>query len=142
MENTEATFEINPPTSDELLSRWQSHLQMPFIVASHEQNIIGFAYVGPYKQRQAYQFTVEDSVYVHPDYIGKAIGLTLLEQLLVECQQKGFKQVVARIAIWQGSEASIKLHEKLGFTNRGCLLNVGYKFGKFIDTVFMQKSLT
>lgn len=141
VENTVATFETNAPSSDELLNRWESHLEMPFIVALESNKVIGFSYVSPYHERNAYRFTVENSIYVAPNYVGKKVGRTLLEQLLNMCEQHGFKQVISRIAIWEGCAASIKLHEKFGFVSKGCLSSVGYKFDQYIDTILLQKSL-
>ncbi|MDB2415200.1 GNAT family N-acetyltransferase [Rickettsiales bacterium] len=141
VENTVATFEEDAPTGDDLLKRKESYNSMPFIVASIENKIAGFAYVRPYHVRSAYRYTVEDSIYVHEDYKGRGVGKILLEKILEASKKQDIKQVIARIPIWEGGEVSISLHKKFGFEEKGCLKEVGYKSGKFIDTVLMQKTL-
>lgn len=141
VENTCASFEKVAPIAKELQTRWENDSRMPFEVAYLDDKVVGYAYVSAYSTRGAYSLTVENSVYVHPDYNGRGVGFALLKQLLSECGMQDIKQVIARIAIWDGSSASIKLHEKVGFKEVGRLTKVGYKFGEYIDIILMQKSL-
>ena len=109
--NTAATFEIDPPSKEELLNRWQQHVEMPFIVAIEDNEVRGYAYIRPYHHRCAYRLTAENSLYVDPEHLGKGIGNKLMEALLNSSKVYGIKQLIARIAIWQGSDASINLHK-------------------------------
>lgn len=136
------SFEIDPPDVDEMMRR---HLDivnrgLPYLVAQELDRVVGYAYAGLYRPRIAYRFTLEDSVYVHRDFIGRGIGRTLLQRLIAECRQWGCRQLIAVIGD-QENVASIRVHEKLGFKHAGVLRGVGYKFDRWIDTVLMQLSL-
>lgn len=141
--NSVVTFDLEPlPLAD-----WQSkfeHLtamQLPFLVAvSPNGQILGFAYVAPWRQKAAYRRTVENSIYLKPAAIGKRIGSRLLEALMRESKANGVKEIVAVISD-KGAEASIALHERFGFKHQGHLGKVGFKFGRWLGTVLMQKSL-
>jgi phosphinothricin acetyltransferase len=121
--------------------KWITDLGLPFIVAeSPSGQIIGFAYVAPWRQKAAFKRTVEDSIYLRPAAIGKRVGTKLLTVLLEEAKAVGVKEVVAVISD-KGAEASIALHERFGFKHQGHLGKVGFKFGRWLGTVLMQKSL-
>lgn len=141
VENTTATFEEEAPDKDSLIKRWKENDPLPFIVATINKKIIGYSYAAIYKKRSAYRFTVENSIYIHPEHTGKKIGNKLLDALIKECQKQNIKQMIARIAVSQNSGASVSIHRKFGFEEKGYLTEVGYKFGNFIDTIIMQKSL-
>lgn len=113
----------------------------PFIVAvSRTGEILGFAYVLPWKDKSAYRFTVENSIYLGPAATGKGVGKALMAELLTRAKAAGVKEVVAVIAD-RGAEASIGLHEAFGFKETGRMGRVGYKFDRWLGTVLMQKSL-
>jgi phosphinothricin acetyltransferase len=121
--------------------RWITELGLPFIVAqSPSGQIIGFAYVAPWRQKAAFKRTVEDSIYLRPAAIGKRVGTRLLQELLDQAKAAGVKEVVAVISD-KGAESSIALHERFGFKHQGHLGKVGFKFGRWLGTVLMQKSL-
>ena len=114
---------------------------LPFIVAESESGeILGFAYVAPWRQKSAYRTTVEDSIYLRAAATGKRIGSKLLEELLVLSKQAGVKEVVAVISD-SGAESSVRLHEQFGFKKQGHLAKVGFKFDRWLGTILMQKSL-
>ena len=113
----------------------------PFLVAeSAEGVVLGYAYASEYRPRPAYAATVENSVYIHPDSVGQGIGKALLAQLIEECEALGLREMVAVIGD-SANVASQRLHSSLGFTMVGTLRNVGFKFGKWLDTVLMQRPL-
>jgi phosphinothricin acetyltransferase len=113
---------------------------LPYLVATSGGAILGYAYASPYRTRSAYRFSLEDSVYVVPDQIGHGIGRLLLGRLIEECTALGYRQMVAVI----GDSAhlpSIRVHERLGFRHGGTLRSVGFKFGRWVDSVLMQRPL-
>jgi phosphinothricin acetyltransferase len=136
------TMEESPPSIAELLGRRGTVLEcgLPYLVAELHGSIVGYSYAMPYRSRSAYRFTVENSVYVRQDFSGQGIGQALLSALISRCGRSGFLQMIAIIA---GNEniPSIRLHAKMGFQVVGTLNNVGLKFGKFVDTVIMQRGL-
>jgi L-amino acid N-acyltransferase YncA len=136
------SFEIDPPEEKEMARRWQdiADRSLPWLVAEQDGVVTGYAYAGPYRPRPAYRFTVEDSVYVHPEHAGKGTGALLLPALIEACRAKGLRQMIAVIGD-SGNTASLKLHERFGFRHVGTLQNVGFKFDRWLDTVFMQREL-
>jgi L-amino acid N-acyltransferase YncA len=137
-----ASFELEPPDEAEILKRWQA-LQAsrhPYLVAERAGEIAGYAYVGPYRPRPAYRFTVENSVYVHADARGGGIGRRLLDALIDAATERGFRQMIAIIGD-SANLASVRLHEAAGFTHTGTLRSVGWKHGLWLDTVLMQRIL-
>ena len=137
-----ASFELEPPDEREM-SRRYSELRdgaFPFIVADVNGAIAGYAYAGPYRTRPAYRFTVEDSVYIDPTMQRRGIGRALLTRLLAEAEAAGFRQMIAVIGD-SDQTPSIALHEALGFHMVGTFDAVGYKFGRWLDSVLMQKPL-
>jgi len=137
-----ATFELEPPSVEEMMSRRTRlfGIGFPYLVAERNGEVIGYAYVGPYRERPAYRFTVENSVYVRPDCLRQGVGQLLMKALLAECAQKGFRQVIAVIGD-SANQASICLHESLGFSLVGVLRGVGFKFARWYDSVLMQRGL-
>jgi len=136
------SFEIDPPGEDEMLRRRQElgRRGLPFLVAEIDGVLVGYAYAGLYRERVAYRFTLEDSVYVHPAHVGRGIGHSLLSALITACEELGYRQLVAVIGDSENL-ASIRLHERCGFQHVGVLKAVGFKFGRWVDAVFMQRSL-
>ncbi|MET0859495.1 MAG: N-acetyltransferase family protein [Microbacterium sp.] len=129
------------------LAKWKSkfaHLQklgMPFIVAeSPNKVILGYALVSPWKEKRAYRFTVENSIYLGPASTGKGLGRVLLSELIDRSKAAGLKEILAVISD-KGAEASIALHESFGFTEIGRMGRVGFKFERWLGTVLLQKSL-
>ena len=106
-------------------------------MALHNEVVIGYCYVTPYRPRAAYRFTVEDSVYIAPDHHGKGVGRLLLMRLLEIVASLGYREVIAIIGD-SNNRASINLHRKAGFVDVGILRNVGYKFDRWLDTAIMQ----
>ena len=135
-----ASFELEPPVQDEMLARWQALAggNFPYLVADADGMIAGYAYAGPYRTRPAYRFTVEDSVYVNPQAHRQGVGRTLLDRLIVESEKRGFRQMIAVIGD-SAQTPSIELHRAAGFRMIGTIENVGYKFGRWLDSVLMQR---
>ena len=136
------SFEIEPPDADEMSRRMADVVGrgLPYLVAESGNVVVGYAYAALYRTRVAYRFTLEDSVYVHHAHAGRGIGAALLEELIRACKQWGCKQLVAVIGDSENT-ASVRVHEKLGFQHSGVLRGVGFKFDRWIDTVFMQLPL-
>jgi L-amino acid N-acyltransferase YncA len=140
--NGTGSFEEQPPAIAELASRRAALVErgLPFLVAEAPRGILGFAYAAPFRPRSAYRFTVEDSVYVHPDAVGLGIGRLPLSDLIARCAALKYQQMVAVIGD-SANHRSIGLHRALGFRHAGTLASVGYKFDRFLDVVFMQRGL-
>ncbi|MDC7681646.1 GNAT family N-acetyltransferase [Asticcacaulis sp. BYS171W] len=136
------TFDEVPPTASALQARWQeiTAMNLPYLVAVEGDNIIGFAYASPFRQRVAYRYGVEDSIYVHPDHKGAGVGKALLSALITACTEGGFYAIYAVIGD-AANTGSIRLHETLGFEHTGTLPRAGYKFDRWIDVIFMMKTL-
>ena len=137
-----ASFEIEPPDQAEMLRRQAVLLKnaYPYLAATVEGVLAGYAYAGPYRARPAYKWSVEDSVYVAPDMHGKGIGALLLRALIAASGERGFRQMIAVIGD-SAQIGSIAVHERAGFNHIGTLRSVGFKHGKWLDTVLMQRAL-
>jgi phosphinothricin acetyltransferase len=137
-----ATFELSAPDAAE----WQRRLAavvdagLPFLSATLDRRVVGYAYCGPWKTRPAYRQTVEDSIYVAPDAIGRGVGGRLLDELLTRCAAAGVREVIAVIVDADGT-GSLTLHRNRGFVDAGRLTSVGFKHGRWLDTVLLQRSL-
>ncbi|GAA1946704.1 N-acetyltransferase family protein [Microbacterium deminutum] len=117
-------------------------LGLPFIVAeSPSGQVLGYAFVSPWSGKSSYRYTVENSIYLGHAATGKGLGRALLEALIAACEAKGIREMVAVISD-KGAEASVALHLKLGFTEVGRMGRVGFKFGRWLGTIYLQKSLT
>ena len=136
------TFEEDPPSQDEMTRRRAAFLDrgLPYLVAEQDGVVLGYAYAGPFRLRAAYRYTVEDSVYVGPDAVGKGVGKALLSAVIEICEAQGLRQMCAVIGD-SGNAASIALHASLGFEQKGVSPDMGYKFGRWVDLVWMQRSL-
>ena len=137
-----ASFELEPPDEAEMARRQRTLVDggYPYIIAEIDDALAGYAYAGPYRPRPAYRFSVEDSIYVDPSAQRRGVGRVLLEHLIEECERRGFRQMIA--VIGDSAQApSIELHRALGFRMIGAVENVGYKFGRWLDSVNMQRAL-
>lgn len=136
------TFEEVPPDESEMTARLAKVVDdgLPFLLAERAGEVAGFAYAGPFRERSAYRFTAEDSVYVTPGLEGRGIGRALLSAVIDGCVARGVRELVAVIGDSENS-GSIGLHRALGFTDAGLFRAVGYKFDRWLDVVFMQRSL-
>ena len=137
-----ASFELDPPDADEMARRRQTLVDagFPYLVAETDGTVAGYAYAGPYRPRPAYRWSVEDSVYVAPALQRRGVGRTLLERLVAAAEQRGFRQMIAVIGD-SAQTPSIELHRAAGFRLIGAVENVGHKFGRWLDTVLMQRAL-
>ena len=137
-----ATFEEVAPTAADWRQRLAERAagNLPFLVAEDGGSVCGYAYASPWRPKPAYRHTVEDSVYLAPEQTGKGLGGLLLRAHLADCGRAGVRQVLAVIAD-AGEPASLALHRACGFTDAGRLREVGYKHGRWIDTVLMQRDL-
>ncbi|MEU9230735.1 N-acetyltransferase family protein [Streptomyces massasporeus] len=139
--HTVITFEETPPPVD----AWRQRLdglaaqELPFLVAELSGEVVGYAYATPWRPKPAYRHTVENSIYLAPGRTGQGLGGALLEALLTACAQTHLRQMIAVIAD-AGTDASVALHRRFGFTDVGRLAAVGYKHDRWIDTVLMQRT--
>jgi len=136
-----ASFEIEPPEQVEMGARQQLLLDggYPYLVAETDR-VVGYGYAGPYRLRPAYRWSVEDSIYIAPDAHRRGIGRASLTQLIDASERRGFRQMIAVIGDTQ-NVASIELHRALGFRHVGTFAAVGFKHGRWLDSVLMQRSL-
>ena len=137
-----ASFETVAPDESEMRRRRaaRSDGNFPFFVAALDDRVCGYAYAGPYRTRPAYRHSVENSVYVERGAQRRGIGTALLRTLIQACTDRGFRQMVAIIGD-SAHAASIRLHRTAGFEMVGTLAKVGYKHGRWLDTVLMQRAL-
>jgi L-amino acid N-acyltransferase YncA len=137
-----ASFETEAPSLDELRRRRHDLLArgMPHLVATLDDVVQGYAYAGPYRPRAAYADTVENSVYLHPEAQRRGLGRALLAAVIAACEADGRRQMIAVVGD-SANAASIGLHEALGFRRIGTLQAVGYKHGRWLDTVLLQRDL-
>jgi len=141
--NSTVTFDEDALTLAEMRKKYKvvADLKYPWLVAVSPRGVVlGYAYVTPWKTKAAYRFTVENSIYLGPASTGKGIGRALMAELLAQAKAAGVKEIVAVIAD-RGADASIKLHADFGFKDIGHMGRVGFKFGRWLGTVLMQKSL-
>ena len=139
---TYATFEVIPPTKDELIQRWETITQdgFPYLIAELNGKVVGYAYASKYRSRLAYKYTIEDSVYVSPNSTGQGVGKALLQAIIQKCIPLGYRQIIAVIG-GSDNHSSINLHEKCGFYKIGTMPGTGYKLGRWVDSVMMQRQL-
>lgn len=137
-----ASFELEPPTLDQMRQRRADVCThgLPYLVAERDGEVVGYGYATLYRPRPAYRFTVEDSVYVRHDMSGLGVGQKLLSRVIERCVLGGRRQMVAIIGNSENL-ASIRLHERQGFRKVGVFESVGFKHGRWLDTVIMQREL-
>ncbi|MFC5501160.1 GNAT family N-acetyltransferase [Lysinimonas soli] len=141
--NSTVTFDEDPLTLKEMRGKFRdvARLKYPWLVAvSPSGQVLGYSYVTPWKQKAAYRYTVENSIYLGAAATGKGIGKALMTRMLDDAKAAGVKEVIAVIAD-KGAEASIAMHTAFGFKEIGHMGKVGFKFGRWLGTVLMQKSL-
>jgi L-amino acid N-acyltransferase YncA len=136
------TFEEDPPSAADMDARRRAITDqgLPYLVAEEDGQVLGFAYAGPFRPRAAYRYTLEDSVYVSPHAKGKGVGCAVLAAVIVACEALGIRQLMAVIGDTENS-GSIGLHRALGFEQMGVGRSVGFKHGRWVDIVHMQKAL-
>ncbi len=137
-----ASFEIEPPDESEMQRRQRALLDggYPYLVAEIAGAVAGYAYAGAYRTRPAYHWSVEDSVYIGPDAKRRGVGRALLTSLIAEAERRGFRQMIAVIGDSRQAP-SIELHRRAGFRLIGTIENVGFKHGRWLDSVLMQRAL-
>jgi L-amino acid N-acyltransferase YncA len=137
-----ASFEEVPPSEAEMARRRAEIVGrgFPHVVAERGGKVVGYCYAGPYRARVGYRFSVEDSIYIEPGEVGRGIGRALLAEIIERSTELGYRQMIAVIG---GSETlpSIRLHAALGFSHIGVFTGIGFKFGRWIDSVYMQRPL-
>lgn len=128
------TFEEEPLTTEEMASRiTEISSSFPYFVYEENGEVKGYCYAHAWKERSAYRYTAETTVYLSPDVTGKSIGTALMQRLIAECKEMGLKTLIA--CITEGNVASKALHERLGFKQVSCFKEVGLKFGEWLDVV-------
>lgn len=137
-----ATFEEVPPTLDDIGKRRAAVIAggFPYLTAETEGHVVGYAYASAYRTRSGYRYTIEDSVYVAEGRRGQRVGSALLRELIVRCESGPWRQMLAVIG-HSGNTASIALHRRFGFQRVGTFTSVGFKLGRWVDTVLMQRPL-
>ena len=137
-----ASFEEEPPGVEELQRRYRDVVQrgLPYLVVEYGLEVVGYGYCSPYRTRSAYRYVLEDSIYVRHDMAGRGIGKRLLEELIRRCAGLGYRQIIAVIGD-SANAASIGVHAACGFLRVGTLRSVGFKFGRWVDSVYMQRPL-
>jgi L-amino acid N-acyltransferase YncA len=143
VEHGTASFELNAPVEVEIARRMSdlTGKGYPYLAGEIDGALAGYAYAGPYRARPAYRLTVEDSVYIAPATHRRGIGRALLAALIEAAVARGFRQMIAVIGDSTRQAASIGLHEALGFRHVGILQDVGFKHGRWLDSVLMQRAL-
>ncbi len=136
------TFEETPPSVEDMLIRFHSIADRgwSYLVAVDETGVVGYGYYAQFRDRSAYRFSAEDSIYVREDVRGQGVGKALVARLLADAESAGFRQMIAVIGDSE-NVGSIGVHSSLGFQRAGLLRASGLKFGRWVDTVFMQKPL-
>lgn len=140
--NGTGTFELDPPDQAEMVRRRDDVLSkgLPWLVAERGQQVLGYAYANTFRPRKAYRFCLEDSIYLHPDARGQGLGRLLLTELIGRCEAAGARQMLAVIGD-AANTGSIGVHAALGFEHTGVLKASGWKFGRWLDVVLMQRAL-
>jgi phosphinothricin acetyltransferase len=133
--------EAEPLHGDDIKRRRKNMLKrrLPHLVADLDGVVVGYAYAVPFRKRPAYRYTVKHSIYVHPDHLHAGVGRRLLPALIEACAEAGYRQMIAYID--GANRPSMQLHEAYEFRQVGVLPNVGYKFGRWTDTIMMQRAL-
>ena len=137
-----ASFEEEAPPLEEMQRRYEDIIRqgLPYLVAEEKSEVLGYGYCTLYRTRSAYRHTLEDSIYVKQGRQGKGVGKAVLAELIARCTALNYRQVIAVIGD-SANAASIAVHASLGFVRAGSLRSSGYKFGRWVDTVFMQLPL-
>ncbi|MEL2243008.1 GNAT family N-acetyltransferase [Leclercia adecarboxylata] len=136
------SFETEPPDTQEMLARLKNVQSrgFPWYIAMQGEEVIGYCYISRYRERHAYRFTVENSVYIDPAYQRQGVGKALLDQALTWARSQGYRQMIAVVGD-SANVASVALHLRAGFTEIGTLKDIGFKHGRWLDTVLLQREL-
>lgn len=136
------TFELDPPSQADMTTRRADVLGkgLPWLVAERDDQVLGYAYANHFRPRPAYRFCLEDSIYLHPEAQGQGVGGLLLAELIGRCEAAGARQMLAVIGDSQNL-GSVGVHRRLGFEHTGLLKSSGWKFGRWLDVVLMQRAL-
>lgn len=138
--NSAVSFELDLPSEDEMKQRMLLYMEKyPWLVAVSGNEVIGYAYASAYRERKAYQWSCESSVYVHSSYFGKGVGDCLYEELIRFLTIQGLRNIYAVITL--PNDASERFHTRNGFTPFSVFKNVGYKFSQWHDVLWMQRSI-
>jgi L-amino acid N-acyltransferase YncA len=135
------TYEAEP-LEDEDMKRRRKNMRkhrLPHLIAEVEGTVAGYAYAVPFRKRPAYRYTLKHSIYTHHEFVNSGVGRTLLPALVDACAAAGYRQLIGYIDA--ANEASLRLHESLGFVRVGLLTAVGFKFGRWVDSVLVQRAL-
>ena len=137
-----ASFEVEPPGEEEIRKRFDTIREggFPYLVATDEGRVVGYAHASPYRARPGYRHTLEDSVYIDAASAGRGIGRRLLDALVAACEPTGCRQLVAVIGD-SANRASIALHRVCGFEMVGTFRSIGFKHGRWVDSVLMQRAI-
>ena len=137
-----ASWELTPPELEEIRRRMAAIVEkgFPYFVATVDGQVVGYSYASSYRTRPGYRFTVENSIYVDPHFQRRGIARQLMNVLIDACTAQGFRQMIAVIGD-SNNTPSIELHRSLGFTDAALLKNIGFKFGRWLDSVQMQLGL-
>ncbi|MBP2158849.1 MULTISPECIES: GNAT family N-acetyltransferase [Asticcacaulis] len=140
--NGTGTFALEPPSEADMLASFHSiqSLRLPYLVAVDGDEVVGYAYASQFRPRPAYRYGVEDSLYLAPGHVGKGIGKALLNELITQCTARGLYTMIAVIGD-RDNGPSIGVHRACGFTETGTLPRAGFKFGRWLDVVFMTRDL-
>lgn len=141
--NGTATFELEPPTRDEMARRFAAvkRHDLPWLIAELDGAFAGYAYASPFRPRPAYRYGVEVSIYVEAGARGRGVGRALLAALIERVRDRGLRHLIAAISDSETSAASVALHRALGFDDAGVYRQVGWKFGRWLDVTLMQLDL-
>ncbi|MBJ9268417.1 MULTISPECIES: GNAT family N-acetyltransferase [Citrobacter] len=136
------SFETDPPDTREMLARLEKirSLGLPWVVALQEDKVIGYCYLTRYRERYAYRYTLEDSIYIDPTAQRQGAGKALLRHVIDWAETHGYRQLIAIVGD-SNNQGSLKVHQKAGFTQIGTLKNIGFKHGLWLDTVLLQRNL-
>lgn len=136
------TFETTPPTESDMAARRADVLGkgLPYLVAEEDGRVLGFAYCQWFKPRPAYRFSAEDSIYLHPDAAGRGVGKQLLAELAARAEAAGIRKLIAVIGD-SNNAGSVGVHGALGFSRVGVFKSCGWKFGRWLDIVLMEKTI-
>lgn len=142
VETGTASFSLEPPGLEDIAARVDRMLdqKLPFRVADRDGEVLGYAFADWFRPRPGYRFTLEDSIYVDTAAQGRGVGRTLLSAVVEDARAGGFKQIIAVIGDIENS-GSIAVHKSCGFMYAGVLKNVGFKFDRWLDTIYMQREL-
>lgn len=141
--NGTSSYELEPPGRAEMGRRFAALADggFPWLAGSLDGRLLGYAYAGPFRPRPAYRFVVENSIYLAPEARGRGLGRLLLGELVAACERLGFRQMIAVIGDGRADSPSVRLHEAMGFRHSGRLEGSGFKHGRWLDTVFMQRAM-